>query len=72
MSQSKERAKVLLIIDVLDIYGCFNPVIIDAISESEVIILINKVDVLPKGIKIAKIENKVREIAYEKGLNVKK
>lgn len=68
----KERAKVLLIIDVLDIYGCFNPVIIDAISESEVIILINKVDVLPKGIKIAKIENRVREIAYEKGLNVKK
>lgn len=61
---------VVLLIDALNLYGSFHPDIIKLIKTSEVILLINKIDVLPKGIKIAKFETRVKEIALDKGLKV--
>jgi ribosome biogenesis GTPase A len=46
-------------------------VIIDAIRDSEVVILINKIDLLPKTMKLNRIEERVRELGKGLGLNVK-
>lgn len=67
-----EKDLVVLLIDALNLYGSFHPEILQAIKTSEVIVLINKVDVLPKGIKLVKFERRVADIALEKGLRVKK
>jgi ribosome biogenesis GTPase A len=67
----KQKSPVLLILDVLDIYGSFHPVILDVIKDSEVVILINKIDLLPNSMKLNRIEERVRELGKGYGLNVK-
>lgn len=66
----KEKALVILIIDVLDIYGGFISNINEYIGDNKVLILVNKIDLLPKEFKLAFIESKVRDIALNNKINV--
>ncbi len=65
-----KKALVLLMIDVMDIYGGFIPKLREAIGDNKLVILINKVDVMPKSIKLQHIETRVREIARTHQLDV--
>ncbi|MCM1259718.1 MAG: 50S ribosome-binding GTPase [Prevotella sp.] len=65
-----QRALVLLMIDVLDIYGGFIPQLSSYIGENPVLIVVNKVDILPKGFQIQKLENRIREIASAHSIRV--
>lgn len=61
---------VLLMIDVMDITGGFIPNLYKHIGNNPVIVLINKVDLLPKDIHLNQIEERVREIALKEKLNI--
>lgn len=65
-----QRSLVLLMIDVLDIYGGFIPHLSTCIGDNPVFIVVNKVDILPKGFPIQKLENRIREIANEHSIHV--
>lgn len=65
-----KKALVLLMIDIMDIYGGFIPKLSEAIGDNKLVILINKVDVMPKSIKLQHVETRVREIARTHQLNV--
>lgn len=66
----EEKALVILLVDVLDICGGFIPDLHKYIGSNKVLLLINKVDVLPKKMKLLEIENFVRSIAKKSKLNV--
>ncbi|MCM1514523.1 MAG: 50S ribosome-binding GTPase [Anaeroplasma bactoclasticum] len=66
----RQRALVVLMIDVLDIYGGFIPHLSTCIGENPVLIVVNKVDILPKGFQIQKLENRIREIAQDHSIQV--
>ena len=65
-----KKALVLLMIDVMDIYGGFIPRLNEAIGDNKLIVLVNKVDVIPKSIKLRSIEQRVKEIAISQKLNI--
>lgn len=65
-----QRALVVLMIDVLDIYGGFIPQLSSCIGENPVLIVVNKIDILPKGFQIQKLENRIREIAQAHAIHV--
>lgn len=65
-----KKALVLLMIDVMDIYGGFIPRLSEAIGDNKLIVLVNKVDVIPKSIKLKSIEQRVKEIALKQNLNI--
>lgn len=60
-----EKALVLLMIDIFDIYGTIIPNLKDAIGDNKVVVLVNKVDLLPKDIHLKNIELRVRELLKE-------
>ena len=61
---------VLLLVDVLDIYSGLSKEIAKLIGNLKVIILINKIDLMPKSVKLRHIEESVKSLASEYGLNV--
>lgn len=65
-----QKALVLLIIDVMDIYGGFIPQLDECIGDNQVLILVNKVDLLPKSIKLRHIEEHVKKLANKQKLKV--
>lgn len=66
------KSLILLLIDVLDIYHGFIDNLADYIGDNKVIVLVNKIDLLPKSIKLHKIEEKVKELAEKQNLNIVK
>lgn len=65
-----EQAIVVLMIEALDIYGGFIPNLYKHIGSNKVIILVNKIDLLPKDIHLDKLEAKIKMIAASNNLNV--
>lgn len=61
---------ICLMIDAQDILGTFIDFFDDIVGKLKVIILINRIDVLPKSIKAEHLENVVRNMALNRGLNV--
>ena len=57
-------------IDVMDIYGGFIPRLSEAIGDNKLIVLVNKVDVIPKSIKLKAIETRVKNVALENNLKL--
>lgn len=65
-----EKALVILIIDVMDITGGFIEKINEYIGTNKVLIIVNKVDVIPKAMKIIFMEEYVRKYAKMKKINI--
>lgn len=64
------KSLVLLLIDVLNIESSFIENLPNYIGNNKVIILINKIDVLPASVKLNKIEMFVKNLALKEKLNV--
>lgn len=65
-----EKALVVLMIDILDIYGGFIDKLDECIGNNKVLILANKVDLLPKSIHLSHLESRIRDIASQKNLHI--
>lgn len=65
-----ENALVILMIDIMDIFGGFIPNLSEYIGNNKVLIVVNKIDVLPKSVNIKKFEELVSLISKRKKLNV--
>lgn len=65
-----ENALVILLIDVMDICGGFIPNLVKYIGNNKVLLIVNKIDVLPKQMKLIEIENFVRNVAKNSKLNI--
>ena len=63
-------AIIILMIDVMDIYGGFIPNLYKYIGKNKVIIVVNKVDIIPKDVHLKKIEERIRSIAAKEELDV--
>lgn len=61
---------VLLLIDVLDIYSGLSKKIADLIGNLKTIVLVNKMDLMPKKIKLHNLEETVKKICHENGVNL--
>lgn len=61
---------VVLMVDVLNIYASFIPNLKKHIGDASLIIVINKVDIMPKDIHLKNIEKRIRELASIEGLDV--
>lgn len=66
----EEKALVILIIDAMDITGGFIDKLKECIGDNQVLIIVNKIDILPKDLKTNFIENYVREMARDNKINV--
>ncbi|MBQ3002056.1 MAG: ribosome biogenesis GTPase YqeH [Bacilli bacterium] len=66
-----EKALILLLIDVLDIYSGFIPKLSEYIGDNPVMILVNKTDVMPKSIKLNTLGEKIKQIGLNDNLNVR-
>lgn len=66
-----KNALVLLMIDLMDIYGGFIPNLVEYIGNNPVVILLNKVDLMPKDVKLKRIDERLRIIADEQKLKLK-
>ena len=65
-----EEALVLLIIDVMDLIGGFIPDLDKYIGKNKVFIVVNKIDVMPKKMKLHNLEMFVRRLAKKSKLEV--
>lgn len=61
---------VLVLIDALDIYGGLTKHLSKMIGKMKTIIIINKIDILPKSLKKVNLERNVLKLSEELGLNV--
>ena len=66
----EQKAIVVLMIDIMDIYGGFIPNLHKYIGSNQVIIVVNKVDIMPKDVHLKKIEERIRGIAAKESLDV--
>ncbi len=66
-----KKALILLMIDVLDIYSGFIPNLDKYIGNNPVVILVNKVDVLPNSLKTGPLTQKIKMIGLNDNLNVR-
>ncbi len=66
-----KKALILLMIDVLDIYSGFIHDLDKYAGKNPVIILVNKVDVLPKSLKIGRLIDQIKTIGINDNLNVR-
>lgn len=66
----EQKAIVVLMIDIMDIYGGFIPNLHKYIGNNQVIIVVNKVDIMPKDVHLKKIEERIRGIAAKESLDV--
>lgn len=64
------KSLILLLIDIFDINNSFIPKLAKYIGKNEVLILVNKIDIIPKTIKLKNIEEYVRRLSKENELNV--
>ena len=70
IQKKNNKDVILLMVDVLDIYGGFIDGLHDLIGDLPVIVLINKIDLMPKSIKLKHLELTTREIGKNLGLNI--
>ncbi|NOQ50101.1 MAG: GTPase RsgA [Mycoplasmataceae bacterium] len=68
----KDQDQVILIIDILNPYQTLLSSINEYIDEENLIIVVNKIDLLPKSISYPKIINWIRKIAIRKNIKFKK
>ena len=66
----EQKAIIVLMIDIMDIYGGFIPNLHEYIGDNKVIIVVNKVDIMPKDVHLKKIEERIRGIAAKESLDV--
>lgn len=70
LQKNNSKDVILLMVDVLDIYGGFIDGLNELIGNLPVIVLINKIDLMPKSIKLKHLELTTREIGKSLGLNI--
>ena len=70
IQQKHPKDVIMLIVDVLDIYSGFMKGLSELIGKMKVIILVNKIDLMPKSVKLHHIEDATRMMAANQGLNV--
>lgn len=66
----EEKALVLLIMDVMDLIGGFIPDLDKYIGNNKVLLVVNKIDVMPKKMKLHNLEMFVRKLAKKSKLDV--
>ena len=66
----KEKALILLLIDIMDIMGGFIPNLDQCIGTNKVILVVNKIDLLPKDFKLTRFDKIIRNLALKDGLNL--
>lgn len=64
------KSLIIYIIDVLNIESSFIDNLIDIVGSNPVLLLINKIDVLPKSIKLSNIEKYALKIGRDNHLNI--
>lgn len=64
------QSLVLLIVDALDLYSGFMSSLKDIIGKNEVIILLNKKDILPKSVRLNKMIEVLKEVGKNYCLNI--
>lgn len=64
------KSLILLLVDIFDINNGFIPKLSEYIGRNEVLVLVNKVDVVPKSVKLHNIETYVRNVSKKQNLNV--
>ena len=67
---SDNKSLILLLIDIFDINNSFIPKLSEYVGKNEVLVLVNKVDIIPKSMKVKNIEEYVRNISKKNNLNV--
>ncbi len=65
-----EKALVLLLIDVMDLLGGFINNLKECIGDNKVLVIVNKVDLLPKDFKINFFQNHLKKIAQDNDLQI--
>lgn len=64
------KSLILLLIDIFDINNGFIPNLSDYIGKNEVLVLVNKTDIIPRSLKLHNIEEYVRTVSKKQKLNV--
>lgn len=64
------KSLILLLVDIFDINNSFIPKLSDYVGKNEVLVLVNKIDIIPKSMKLKNIEEYVRNISKKNNLNV--
>lgn len=60
---------VLLLVDIFDINNGFIPKLSEYIGKNEVLVLVNKTDIIPRSMKLKNIEEYIRGVAKKQNLN---
>lgn len=63
------RSLILLLVDILDINNGFIPKLSEYIGKNEVLVLVNKKDIIPRSMKMKNIENYIRNVSKKHNLN---
>ena len=66
-----KKAIVVLVVDVLNLFTSFIPKLSVHIGDNPVIIVVNKIDVIPKDIHLKRIEEVVQSIADKEKINIR-
>lgn len=64
------KSLILLLVDIFDINNSFIPKLANYVGKNEVLVLVNKIDIIPKTMKLKNIEEYVRSISKKNNLNV--
>lgn len=64
------KSLILLLVDIFDINNSFIPKLANYVGKNEVLVLVNKIDIIPKTMKLKNIEEYVRNISKKNNLNV--
>lgn len=64
------KSLILLLVDVFDINNGFIPRLSDYVGKNEVLVLVNKTDVIPRSMKLKNIEEYTRKVSKRQNLNV--
>lgn len=64
------KSLILLLVDIFDINNSFIPRLSEYVGKNEVLVLVNKIDIIPKTMKLKNIEEYVRNISKKNNLNV--
>lgn len=64
------KSLILLLVDIFDINNGFIPKLSEYVGRNEVLVLVNKCDIIPKSIKMHKIEEYTRTVAKRQNLNI--
>lgn len=64
------KSLILLLVDIFDINNSFIPKLATYVGKNEVLVLVNKIDIIPKSMKLKNIEEYVRNLSKKNNLNV--